>query len=122
MGGANSSEMAVIQKRIEYSSGDSYEGEWSSDGKRQGKGRLKTVNGDEYYGEFKNGFFHGLGVLVISDGGKYEGNFELGRYHGYGVYTAQDKTKYEVLDAHNDPRLHDFAISPIVVIVLILIL
>ena len=100
----------AVQKRIEYSSGDSYEGEWSSDGKRQGKGRLKTVSGDEYYGEFKNGFFHGLGVLVLSDGGKYEGNFELGRYHGYGVYTAQDKTKYEVLDTYNDPRIHKFSL------------
>ena len=63
----------AVQKRIEYSSGDSYEGEWSSDGKRQGKGRLNTVSGDEYYDEFKNGFFHGLGVLVLSDGGNMKG-------------------------------------------------
>ena len=88
--------MAVVQKRIEYSGGDVYEGQWSAEGKRQGRGRLKLANGDQYYGQFMNGFFHGLGVLNLADGSKYEGSFELGRYHGFGVYTTTEKTKYEV--------------------------
>ena len=73
-----------------------YEGQWSTEGKRQGRGRLKLSNGDQYYGEFMNGFFHGLGVLNVANGSKYEGSFELGRYHGFGVYTTTEKTKYEV--------------------------
>ena len=88
--------MATIHKLIHYNEGDSYEGEWSSEGKREGKGRLKMANGDQYSGEFMNGFFHGLGTLVLADGSKYEGRFELGRFHGHGVYTSQDKMKYEV--------------------------
>ena len=88
--------MATVQKRIRYSEGDVYEGQWSSEGKREGKGKLQMSTGDQYSGEFMNGFFHGLGVLVHSDGGKYEGSFELGRYHGHGIYTHSDRTKYEV--------------------------
>lgn len=88
--------MAAIRKLIHYNEGDVYEGEWSMEGKRQGKGKLKMVSGDAYSGEFMNGFFHGLGTLILGDGTKYEGSFDLGRYHGYGVYTAPDKMKYEV--------------------------
>lgn len=90
------SKMDPIHKRIRYSEGDVYEGQWSSEGKREGKGKLQMATGDHYSGEFTNGFFHGLGVLVHADGSKYEGSFELGRYHGYGIYTNSDKTKYEV--------------------------
>lgn len=87
--------MAMLQ-RVEYSQGDVYEGEWSADGKRHGRGRLKMATGAEYAGEFMNGFFHGYGVLCFQDGARYEGRFELGRYQGHGVYTAADKIKYEV--------------------------
>ena len=89
--------MATVHKRVEYSEGDIYEGEWTSQGKRQGVGRLKMACGDTYCGEFLNGFFHGLGVLSLANGSKYEGSFELGRYQGYGIYSLADKTKYEVL-------------------------
>ena len=65
-------------------------------GRGKGKESYKCPTGDHYSGEFMNGFFHGLGVLVHSDGGKYEGSFELGRYHGHGIYTHSDRTKYEV--------------------------
>ena len=55
--------MALTVQRVEYTQGDVYEGEWSADGKRNGKGRLKMATGAEYAGEFMNGFFHGSGVL-----------------------------------------------------------
>ena len=88
--------MAAFNKRIEYSEGDVYEGEWTSQGKREGIGRLKMTAGDAFCGEFVNGFFNGLGVLSLANGSKYEGSFELGKYHGYGIYSMTDKTKYEV--------------------------
>lgn len=87
---------SVVFQRVEYSEGDVYDGEWSKDGKRNGKGRLKMATGAEYAGMFRNGFFEGAGVMSFRDGSRYEGNFELGRYHGHGVYTAADNIKYEV--------------------------
>ena len=87
--------------RIQYEGGDTYEGEWSTDGKRHGRGTLTFANKARYVGEFVNGFFQGLGVLTLSDGARYEGSFEVGKYHGYGVYTAASGMKYEV----RNPRL-----------------
>ena len=84
------------QHRIKYDDGDLYEGEWSAEGKRHGKGVLTFTSGVCYSGDFVGGFFQGRGVLKFSDGARYEGNFEVGKYHGYGVYTASNGMKYEV--------------------------
>ena len=81
---------------ITYSQGDVYDGEWSNDGKRQGRGTLKFASGAKYSGEFVNGFFQGVGVLSFPDGGKYEGQFELGKYQGLGVFSNRDGMKFEV--------------------------
>ena len=82
--------------KVEYDEGDVYEGEWSSDGKRNGVGCLKLKSGITYTGQFENGFFHGSGVLEFPDQSKYEGHFELGKFHGYGVYVNQEGMKFEV--------------------------
>lgn len=84
--------------KVEYDEGDVYEGEWSSDGKRNGVGSLKLKSGVAYTGQFENGFFHGSGVLLFPDQSKYEGHFELGKFHGYGVYVNQGGMKFEVRD------------------------
>ena len=86
-----------IRKRVEYKEGDVYEGEWTTQGKRQGIGRLKMASGNVYSGEFVNGFFHGLGVLTLVNGSKYEGCFEIGKYQGHGIYSMPDRTKFEVI-------------------------
>lgn len=90
------------QHRIKYDDGDLYEGEWSTEGKRHGKGVLTFTSGARYSGEFVGGFFQGRGVLKFSDGARYEGNFEVGKYHGYGVYTASNGMKYEVRRVYSD--------------------
>jgi hypothetical protein len=82
--------------KVEYDAGDVYEGEWSSDGKRNGVGSLKLKNGVVYTGQFESGFFHGSGILEFPDQSKYEGHFELGKFHGYGVYVNQEGMKFEV--------------------------
>lgn len=87
-----------VQRKVQYSTGDIYEGSWNSEGKRHGIGKLITTAGSEYHGEFVKGFFHGQGVLSFSDGSKYEGTFDCGRYHGYGVYVGAHQMKYEVSD------------------------
>lgn len=82
--------------KVDYEEGDSYEGEWSADGKRNGLGSLKLKSGSVYTGQFQNGFFHGSGVLTFPDGSKYEGHFEFGKFHGYGIYVSQEGMKFEV--------------------------
>lgn len=86
--------MSVLQ--VNYDDGDIYDGEWSEDGKRHGKGTLTLKNGVKYCGQFEKGFFHGSGILSFPDGGQYEGSFVLGKFHGYGVYKDGDGMKFEV--------------------------
>ena len=81
---------------ISYAEGDVYDGEWSNDGKRHGRGMLTFASGAKYSGEFVNGFFQGVGVLAFPDGGRYEGQFELGKYQGLGVFISRDGMKFEV--------------------------
>ena len=81
---------------IRYTEGDVYDGEWSMEGKRHGKGTLTFANGTKYAGEFVNGFFQGVGVLTFPDGGRYEGQFELGKYQGLGVFNNREGMKFEV--------------------------
>ncbi len=39
-------------------------------------------DGRKYFGDFKDGFFHGNGVYVWIDGAKYVGEFHLNQKHG----------------------------------------
>lgn len=69
-----------------------YTGEWKED-QMDGKGTYEHFDGTKYIGEFKNGKFHGKGVLLTpieefdaSSGFiKYEGEFKEGHYHGKGT-------------------------------------
>ncbi len=88
--------MAVHSARVCYEEGHSYNGEWSKDGKREGKGLLVLSDGSKYSGEFLNGFYSGHGVLELSNGSHYEGGFELGKFHGYGVFQREDGMLFEV--------------------------
>ena len=56
-----------------YPEGDTYEGEWSTEGKKHGAGYLKFSDGCSYEGRFQNGLFHGNGVLTFTDGTVYQG-------------------------------------------------
>ena len=56
-----------------YPEGDTYEGEWSTEGKKHGFGCLKFSDGCSYEGRFQNGLFHGNGVLTFTDGTFYQG-------------------------------------------------
>jgi hypothetical protein len=44
-------------------------------GKKNGKGFYKKVDGTTYNGFFKNDKFHGSGVLKSLDGSTYKGDF-----------------------------------------------
>ena len=49
--------MALCVQRIDYESGDAYDGEWSEEGRRHGKGCLTFNDGSKYRGQFAAGFF-----------------------------------------------------------------
>ncbi len=63
--------------------GISYQGEVKN-GIIEGRGQLKTSNGDVYTGEFKNNWADGKGTMLFADGSKYTGQFKEGLIHGYG--------------------------------------
>lgn len=88
--------MTLFVERIDYESGEMYDGEWNEDGRRHGKGCLTFKDGSKYRGQFTAGFFQGLGELVFAgERAKYEGEFQVGKFHGYGVYQSSSGMKYE---------------------------
>jgi len=100
--------------KLSYASGATYKGSWKknkksgkgcytsavgvfegqfSDGKREGKGRMKYNSGKflEYNGRWKNNQWNGSGVLVFRAGGRWQGMFKDGVQHGKGVFFKDDK-------------------------------
>ena len=57
-------------------------------------GYLDNGNGTEYFGEFKNGKYHGVGIYTESNGYNYEGEFQKGKMHGQGEETFGGGSKY----------------------------
>jgi len=49
----------------------------------------------KYEGGFKNGYFHGHGVMIFRDKSRYEGTWREGRRWGYGKYTRDNGSFYE---------------------------
>ncbi len=70
-----------------------YDGNFK-DGKYHGQGILEIPNGKEYVGEWKEGKINGYGVFTWPDGTSYKGEWLDDKYHGYGIITYSDgKTK-----------------------------
>ncbi len=61
----------------------------------EGRGQLKTANGDVYTGEFKNNWADGQGTMVFADRSRYTGQFKEGLIHGYGKMTYPNGLKLE---------------------------
>lgn len=53
-----------------YEDGSVYVGSWGRDGKRHGEGHMCFHDGSRYDGNFEDGLFDGLGVIVYPDGAK----------------------------------------------------
>ena len=64
-------------------------------GIRQGFGRAKWSNGDQYSGQYSNGKSNGYGVFVYADGDKYEGEFKDDKREGEGIYFLKTGKKIE---------------------------
>ena len=63
-----------------------------------GNGKYSFPNGDEYYGTFKDGMFHGSGIYRWGEddffGDQYSGQFENNKVHGSGIYTMNDRCNF----------------------------
>ena len=85
----------VARQQFTYPSGDIYDGEWNTDCRKHGFGKINLTDGTVYSGKFENGFCCGHGVLSFPNGDVYEGEFTGGKYGGYGVFTRSDGMKFE---------------------------
>ena len=79
--------------RMEWHSGDTYEGEWQF-GVRTGVGIMTWADEAVYSGDFVNGTYHGRGCLQMTDGSVYTGSFVNGQFTGYGQKTWPDGSMY----------------------------
>ena len=92
-GSLNSSLRMEGEGKLEYSTGDVYEGAFSA-GVISGHGIFSYANGDVYEGEFANGMKCGKGTYTWFDGSSYEGDFVDDRKDGFGVYRWADGSTY----------------------------
>ncbi len=60
----------------------------------QGIGEAALPDSSIYQGEFKDGLFHGAGVITWDNSDRYEGSFSQGLLHGFGVQTLSTGNIY----------------------------
>ncbi len=72
-------------------SGEEYLGEFKN-GERHGEGVLIKTDGELYAGQFEAGIASGLGRLADNEGGIFVGQFANGAPDGYGTYVGADGT------------------------------
>lgn len=83
----------VLPPNATLPDGSRYFGE-VRDGTFHGEGKLLWPNGGRYEGDFDDGLFEGFGVLEFANGGGYEGKFYQGQMSGQGVLRYIDGTGY----------------------------
>ena len=71
-----------------------YKGEWKN-GKFHGKGILKEAWGDIYVGDFKNNLAHGYGRQEDPDGGYWEGEIKNDQLNGKAIWVTAEGDIYE---------------------------
>ena len=47
---------------------------------------MTYFNGEKYEGDWKEGFFEGIGIFYLKNGERFEGRFKDNKYNGYGKY------------------------------------
>jgi len=114
--------MKYVKGKLTYPDGNQFEGEFKDDLPLLGK--FTFLSGLIFEGEFRNGFFHGQGILKNPDGNQFEGEFKdhlplLGKFtflsglifegefrnfegefidgffHGQGIFKHPDGFEYE---------------------------
>ena len=85
----------MVHEQLETgpNAGDVYTGEFQ-DGKRNGRGTYKFVNGNQYQGEWKNHIPNGRGTYTFANGNMYIGEYKDGKRNGAGLYKFSDGGMY----------------------------
>ena len=82
-------------KGFEFKSGKyKYHGQFR-DGKKHGRGLIKTIEGYEYEGEWFESYRNGYGREVDPVGNVYKGSWEYNQYHGQGFQQLVNGETYE---------------------------
>ena len=71
--------------------------EYSGTFKDQGmfdQGSIKLIGGEHYSGQFENNEYHGQGILTGNDNILYTGSFKNGKFSGYGILRESDGSVY----------------------------
>ena len=79
---------------MKFPSGETYEGYWKDD-KRYGKGKATWLNGQIFYGDYRNDKLEGLGTMMFPSGRKYEGEWKDGKQNGHGKMIWSDGQIYD---------------------------
>lgn len=86
-----------------------YEGEFQ-DGKANGVGKILSIHGSEYIGEFKDYYLHGNGVMnyngkdMVDGVIRYDGEWVKGKWNGKGTLIFQSDDKY--IGEFKDGKIH----------------
>ena len=91
----NNNKILSEMEEIKYPNGDVYFGE-SKNGKYHGQGTFKSHYGSKYVyvGEWKNNTQHGKGTITFVGGEKYIGQWKNDAKHGNGTHTWPNGDKY----------------------------
>lgn len=99
--------------RLFFADGEKYVGEFKQ-GQYHGKGMMTYTDGEKYIGEYLEGTRHGQGTYVFANGDKYIGEYKNGTRHGQGVYTSTDGKRYVGSFDNGIPDGHGAEIFPAV--------
>ena len=127
---------AFAQGQVTYRSGDVYTGTFDEKGRPSGSHGhyLWAADGQEYKGDFIEGYRHGKGVLTWPNGSVYQGSFvrnvrtgpaiyhapggivyhgsfQQGVYHGYGEYQGPDKSVFRGTFDNGKPHGHGVLVN-----------
>ena len=80
---------------MELDNGVVYEGEWSDNGLRDGKGVQYWPDGSIYEGYWSADSANGRGRLIHAGCDYYEGDWVNDKAHGYGIYVHKNGPCYE---------------------------
>ncbi|MBP3917663.1 MAG: hypothetical protein J6I50_00650 [Clostridia bacterium] len=84
----------MLNHKVTFSNGDTYTGTLNASLRMEGTGKLEYSTGDVYEGAFENGVISGNGVFRYANGDVYEGGFLNGGKNGQGVYKWFDGSTY----------------------------
>ncbi|KAM9966152.1 hypothetical protein ACTFIR_006344 [Dictyostelium discoideum] len=83
--------MSGLKATIHSKSGSVFEGQVNAQGIPNGFGELELKNGDFYLGYFENGKKHGKGRLISVSGCQYDGDWKDDMHDGVGRFDENDK-------------------------------